>query len=280
MKKNLEVKDTITPPFQPDFESKPFYQSYVVEQDSTVSGIISDYYQFATDDQGAPCARILPDACVYMVFELNPFIMRPFLFTCVQAINEVVLMPHTEYFCARFYPGTIGNYFGCHIDDILNKPKHLDEVMPKFEYAKLLHELRTSISFEQRIYTIKKHIDIKHAEVKEFKKILLYARDQIITTSGTIDIETLSEETNYSQRYLRKLFQNYIGVSPKTFCEILKFQKSFAISCFFKSKYTLCDIALICGYYDHPQMNKAYLRLVEQSPTNLHHIFRQYGRTC
>jgi len=277
MKNTLEVKDSITPPFQPDFECKPFYKSYVVEPGALVNGIISDYYQFATDERGDTCVRILPDACIYMVFELDPFIIRPVLFTCVQSINQVKLAPHTKYFCARFYPGVIGNYFYCHIDDILNKPMYLDEVMPKQDYEQLLHQLRACNAFEQRIIAITRFIEYQHAQVKEFKNILLYARDQIITTGGTIDVETLSRETNYSQRYLRKLFQNYMGVSPKTFCEILKFQKSFALSCLFKNKYTLCDIALLCGYYDHPQMNKAYLRLVDNSPTTLHHLFKLTG---
>ena len=271
MKNTLEVKDSIIPPYQPDIERKPCYKSYVIEPASPVNGIISDFYQFSTDERGNTCARILPDACTYMIFELNPFAMRPFLFTCVQSLNEVNLAPNTEYFCTRFFPCTIGNYFSCHIDDILNKPKYLDEIMPRVEYAQLIHDLCNSNYFNQRIYTVTKFIVKKHTEVKEFKNILLYTRDHIITSGGTIDIDTLAKETNYSQRYLRKLFQNYIGISPKTFCEIVKFQKSFAISCLWK-EYTLCDIAYLCGYYDHPQMNKAYLRLVDYSPSKLRQI--------
>ncbi|MGI5891703.1 MAG: helix-turn-helix domain-containing protein [Bacillota bacterium] len=273
MKNTLDVKDSIIPPFQPDIECKPFYKSHVVEPDSPLSGIISDYYQFATDRRGDPCARILPDACIYMVFELDPLIMRPVLFTCTQFIKQINLLPHTEYFCARFYPGAVGNYFNCHIDDILNQPMYLDETMHKLEYKQLLHELHICNDFEQRIAAIARFIEFKHALVKEFKNILIYSRNLIITSSGTINMGMLSKEINYSQRYLRQLFQNYIGVSPKTFCEILKFQKSFAITCFFKTKYTLCDIALLCGYYDHSQMDRAYIRLVDKNPTELHNIF-------
>jgi len=275
MKYQLEVCDTIIPPYQPDLEKKPFYKNYVVEAESDnptpVSGIISDFYQFVTDEYGNHCcARLIPDSFTYLTIELNHYTMRPFLFTCTQSLNQLALTPNTEYFSVRFYPGPIGNYFYCHSEDTLNRRMYLDEVMPKHDYEQVLRELRTCNTFEERIEMMSKYIAQKHAAVRDYKNIILYARDRIIITSGTIDIETLSQQTVYSERYLRKLFLNYVGFSPKALCELIKFQKSFTLYC--NNSGTLRDIAYICGYYDHPQMNKAYLNLVDRSPTNLRQI--------
>jgi len=270
----------ISPPFQPDFENYLFYNIHALETDSALSGIICDCYQFTTDAPENFFARILPDACIYLVFELNPDTIKPIIFTCVQFIKHISLKTHTEYFFMRFFPGVICNYFNCHIDDVLNRPVPLDEVMPKNEYEQLLEELRICNTFEHRVAIINRFIKYKHGQVKDFKNILLYARNRILNSGGTINIDTLSKEMNYSQRYLRILFQNYIGISPKTFCEIVKFQKSFTISCLLINKYSLSDIAALCGYYDHPQMNRAYLNLVEKSPLTLRHIFFAKNLRC
>jgi len=273
MKYQLEVNDTLIPPFQPDLEKKPFYKSHAVDSyaNTPVSGIISDYYQFVTDENGNHCcALLIPDSCSFLAINLNPYTMKPFLFACTQSLNHLALTPNTEYFCVRFYPGLISNYFHCHSEDFLNRPLYLEEVMPKKQYEQLLHSLRSSNTFEQRIEVMFKYIVQKHAEVRDYKNIIFFARDRIIATSGTIDIETLAKQTVYSERYLRKLFLNYVGFSPKALCELAKFQKSFTLYC--NNTGTLRDIAYICGYYDHPQMNKAYLHLVEHSPTNLRHI--------
>ena len=275
IKYRLEVCDTIIPPYQPDLEKKPFYKSCVVEAEinatSPVSGIISDFYQFMTDNQGNHCcARLIPDSFSYLTINLNPETMRPFLFTCTQSLNQLVLMPNTEYFSVRFYPCLIGNYFHCHSEDFLNRRMYLDEVMPKQEYEQLLHQLRICHTFEKRINFMTRYIAQKHAAVKDYKNIILFARNRIIITSGTINIETLSKQIVYSERYLRKLFLDHVGFSPKVLCELMKFQKSFALYCLYNEN--LCNIAYKCGYYDHPQMNKAYLHLVDHSPTNLRKI--------
>lgn len=273
MKCQLGECGTIIPPFQPDLEKMPVYKNRVVKikDNSPVSGIISDFSQFAIDKNGNHCyTRLIPDSFTYLIIELDPYATRPFLFTCSQYLNQLALIPNTEYFCVRFYPGPIGNYFHCHSEDFLNRPLYLDEVMPKYKYEQLLHKLHGSNTFEQRIEMMSKYIAQKHAEVRNFKKIIQYARNQIIITSGTIDIDTLSKQTAYSGRYLRGLFLNYVGFSPKAMCELIKFQKSFTLYC--NNHTTLRDIAYICGYSDHSQMDKAYIRIVNRSPTILRQI--------
>lgn len=270
MDNQFEVCNKIIPPFQPDLEKKSHYKNYVVasEANTPVSGIISDFYQFITNKHGHHCcASLIPDACTFLAIDLNTYTMRPFLFTCTQSLNQLGLMPNTKYFCVRFYPGLIGNYFHCKSKDFLNKRLYLDESMPRQEYVQLLNKMRISDSFEQRIEIMSNFIVKKHEEIKDFKNIILFVRNQIAKTGGTIVIQTLSKQTGYSEIYLRKLFQNYVGISLKELCELLKFQKSFTLYC--ANSGTLSDIASLCGYYDHPQMNKAYLRLVNYSPTAL-----------
>jgi len=273
MKYQLEVCDTIIPPFQPDLEKKFYKNYYAVDaySNNPVSGIIADFYQFMTDEQGDYCrAKLLPDACTLLAFNLNPFTIQPFLFTSTQSITQLFLTPNTEYFCVRFYPCIIGNYFHCHSEDFLNRRLYLNEVMPKHDYEQLIHQVCSSNSFEERIEVMTKYIAQKHAAVKDYKNIILSARNMIVKTSGTIDIEALSKQTAYSERYLRKLFLDYIGLSPKALCELIKFQKSFTL--YYTNSETLSNIAYICGYYDHSQMNRAYLHLVDYSPTKLRHL--------
>lgn len=53
-----------------------------------------------------------------------------------------------------------------------------------------------------------------------------YAIMQIIKTPNSLCLETLSEEIGYSQKHFIHLFKTHVGLTPKQYMKILRFQKT------------------------------------------------------
>lgn len=76
-----------------------------------------------------------------------------------------------------------------------------------------------------------------------------YSVDQIIKNPTQLSINKLSEKVGFSQKHLIKIFKEHVGLSPKAFLKIVRFQKAISdIEINKTANWT--DIAIDCGYYD------------------------------
>jgi AraC-like DNA-binding protein len=76
-----------------------------------------------------------------------------------------------------------------------------------------------------------------------------FAVSRILEDPGDISIRKIADKTGYSQKHLIKLFRNHVGVTPKAFMKIIRFQ--LAISDIEKGRVKgWAGLALDCGYYD------------------------------
>ena len=85
-----------------------------------------------------------------------------------------------------------------------------------------------------------------------------YMRQRIYATKGNITIGMLSRETGYSECYIRRIFKQIHGISPKEFERFIRFQA-------FLNEITAApktadseETALNCGYYDQSHMLKDF----------------------
>ena len=88
------------------------------------------------------------------------------------------------------------------------------------------------------------------------KNIVDYMIKRIYETNGRIVIGELAEETNYSSCYLRRVFREKNGISPKQFAQYIRFQSLLEKN--EKQKLRYDELALECGYYDEPHMMKEF----------------------
>ena len=86
----------------------------------------------------------------------------------------------------------------------------------------------------------------------------------------------LGVETGYSERYLGKVFEKYVGVSPKIYCEIMRLQSSVKKLMECSDQEPLINLALDCGFFDHAHMNRCYKRFLHCSSGAL----RKMGFDC
>ena len=91
----------------------------------------------------------------------------------------------------------------------------------------------------------------------------------IHSSNGKLSISELSKRNHITVRQLERKFKSQIGLSPKEYSNIIRFQNALNIIKNSNENRSLLDIAFECGYYDHSHLNNDIKRNTGLSPTLL-----------
>lgn len=80
--------------------------------------------------------------------------------------------------------------------------------------------------------------------------------NDIILSNGLTNLSKLSSEYFYSEKQIRRLFQQYVGVNPKSFARLTRL--NYALSLIKKKKFDLTHIAVMSGFFDQSHFNKEF----------------------
>ncbi len=93
---------------------------------------------------------------------------------------------------------------------------------------------------------------------------MYYAMQFCFARKGQVDIRELASLANLSRRQLERKFKQATGLSPKRFCQLLRFQA--ALKEYPSSKKSLVAIALEYGYYDQSHFIQEFKRFSGYTP--------------
>lgn len=82
---------------------------------------------------------------------------------------------------------------------------------------------------------------------------------------GTRAIKAVCEETGVTERQIERLFARYIGLSPKYFARILRFNHIFHL--IQKGQVSWADVVHLSGYYDQSHFIRDFKRFTGEDPT-------------
>jgi AraC-like DNA-binding protein len=91
-----------------------------------------------------------------------------------------------------------------------------------------------------------------------------HAHDRLVATGGAARIERLAQETGWSRRHLTARFREDVGMTPKAFARLVRFERATAL---LRRGAGLADVAYTCGYADQPHMNRDFRALYGAPPT-------------
>lgn len=76
---------------------------------------------------------------------------------------------------------------------------------------------------------------------------------RIVQEPAQIRLGVLAREVGYSQKHLISIFRNHVGVTPKEFVRVLRFQKAIG-EIERRGRISWSDVALDCGFYDQSHL--------------------------
>lgn len=96
--------------------------------------------------------------------------------------------------------------------------------------------------------------------------VLEWALARMHATGGNLDIGSLTDELGCSRRYLIAKFNDHVGVPPKLFARILRFQGACSLAA--SGTYGWSEIAQRSGYYDHAHLIRDFQQFAGRTPAS------------
>jgi AraC-like DNA-binding protein len=219
------------------------------------------YYKNHTPDYSIN--RFLPDGNVEIVIDLTEtpkFIYDDNSLVEIQACNKLwisgirnkyITIPSgrdSEMFVINFRKGMAYPFLGLPLGDLSDKVVDGDLILKKI-FLQLREQLFTCYTVEKK-FLLAELILTKHfLPVLSVDPIIEYAVNRILAAPEIVVIKSIAVKTGYSSRHLVHLFKHKVGVSPKAFLKIIRFQKSIR-EIELKGYTNFSSLASDCGYYD------------------------------
>lgn len=194
--------------------------------------------------------RVIPDGCVDIIFDL-----------CGCSYGEAASIAGTmtrpifaemrgrvNYLAVRFLPGGFLYFFDSPAYHFTDRIIPLEMISGKGQHD-LTERLIQEGPIGSKIELLESYFGSLLMRNNRNDPAVRSILRNILKHKGNIEISQLSRNANTSQRQLCRKFSKWIGVSPKSFCRIIRFQ-SVLRKLPPRSRRNLLHVALDGGYYD------------------------------
>lgn len=179
-----------------------------------------------------------------------------------------------------FRPGALYRLTGIPSHEITNQSLDAETVFPS--YIKEVNEqLFHSPDFKTMIQVVENFLTQVGAKQQKESHRLDQVSNQVLTMKDGVSVDWMAKESYLSNRQLERKFLDRMGVSPKYFSRLVRFENAFRMKNQFPQKDWL-TIAIHCGYHDYQHLVKEYLEFTGKTPTAFHQLDsegpeRQFG---
>ena len=214
---------------------------------------------------------IFPDGCMEIVLNLaDPFQRihmdgwierqpRMFLVGQMDQFTRVQSTGPARVFGVRFLPGGAR--------PILWFPQH--EAAGRIVALESVEE-RLKNQCEQAVFDVRSDQErIARVEAMLLGRLRLWREPRIeaalhsmLTLAEPPSVSGLIAGSGWSERQFRRRFQEVVGIAPKTFARILRFQRALRAM----ERADLLPVALECGYYDQAHFNREFKAFTGETP--------------
>ena len=213
--------------------------------------------------------RILPDGCVDIVFDLAA--SSPAQAAVVAGITarpfSVPLGGKVDYLGVCLRPGAFSRLFGVAGSELT------DRIVPLAEFASVfapssVEAVCSCGNTGERVGLLEGVLLRQLANDRREDRRLTAALAAVVQAAGAVSVEDLARRVYTSPRNLTRLFDRCVGLAPKVFCRIVRFQKVVR-KLKDRSFHNQLSLALGAGYYDQAHLIHEFHTLAGLSPTAL-----------
>ena len=172
-----------------------------------------------------------------------------------------------------FTPRGVSRLLGIDMSSLTNKILKLDDVLG-LSTGQLMEKMENDTSDDQRICSLNSFFrqrlhNGEQREAKEIHQII----EGLSTRSRPVRIDELAGHTHHSYKSLYRMFLNHMGLCPKMYLRIIRFNRA----CGILNRHpeiSWAELIHQCGYYDQSHFIKEFRSIMKESP---HHFLRTTG---
>lgn len=217
--------------------------------------------------------EVLPVLYVDLIFPLenkiniltdNQSVGQPFISPVLNQSKTIGFPSGCRVFGVRLSPLFAQNLFGSPLSDLQQNANDMASVIRGQLYSKMCDILYRDESFTTRVRLMDQLFCTQIGDVNQKVRCVNYCLEKLYGEEGCT-VGQLAKETGYSSRWIEKLFQEYLGNSPRQVISIVRLNKLIEL---YKSgcHSRMIDYALDSGYYDHSHLVRELKKYAGKPP--------------
>ena len=207
--------------------------------------------------------RFLPDGNVNIVVDLTDYPKYIYDNNTLKEIqscrnvwfsgirNKFISIPSgkdSEMFVINFHKGMAYPFVQMPLHELTDSVVD-GELVLTYDIMNLREKILEAEMISQKFYTVEQYLLAKFGSKLVINPFVAFAVDAIRHEPGHLSIKKISDKVGYSQKHLISIFREHVGLTPKSFLKVMRFQKAIdEIASVKQVKWT--DVALESGYYD------------------------------
>ncbi|HXV63111.1 MAG TPA: helix-turn-helix domain-containing protein [Vicinamibacteria bacterium] len=212
---------------------------------------------------------ILPDGCMELVLNLNAPIRRlirdgrseiqPPRMLVGQMDRCIVIQPtgRVDLVGVRFRPAGAHPFFRLPMSELANRFVPAESV---FRIEEGLEDSQSTESRSRALDRVLRNAVAGNEGDRDLDSVTAW----ILGADGRVSVSEIARHMGVGSRQLERRFRTGVGLSPKTFTRIVRFQSIFGRAPSDVRRWA--EIALDCGYYDQAHFIKDFKRFTGESP--------------
>lgn len=248
------------------------YESF--EPSEELKEIVKEFWIFESDDQTVSQQKIIPDGFSEIIVHYGDRYrinlngqwetQQDLLFS--SQISKYFFLENTGksgMLGIKLYPTAFHELFHHDVSKLTDQVLPLDTLIQNVEHLVEIRNEKSSIKQKVQIAEnwLKKHLPNLSLQEK-----IRACISQIHENHGMIDIDQMASEVALSTRQLERQFKKVIGLTPKFYCRIIRFNYIFEVMK--EQNDSWVRTALKSGYFDQSHFIKNFKEFTGEEPSN------------
>ena len=245
---------------------------------SSLADVLAGIWSVHAAREAELSARVLPDGTTCLAFQRDETVLRscddawrPWAATCVSGPRtgpfDIKLSAGGRILIVQLLPAGAMRALGVPMSSLADRFEQLDAVVGSVSQKVSNCVLGDADDLScvrvierwllQRVRTLRTRCDVTDAVVQE-----------VARQSGSVRVENLARHVDLSRRHLTRIMNERVGVSPKLFARIARFNHAVQLGRF-RPRVPWARVALDVGYADQPHMAREFADLGRIRPSEL-----------
>lgn len=243
---------------------------------AATSRFVKCYWTLEDDSPSTDVQRIVPDGRPELILNFaQPFESQisgqwkpqPECFFVGQITGPFLLRPRgpARMLGVRFHPHGASELFGLPIWELTDSVLPLEDISRRlFRRFRRLRELR---SLPQQLAALDRILHLTASSGGTNDPRVSFAVGEFERAHGAMGVKHVADRVGLSSRQLERRFKNAVGISPKLFSRMQRFQRVFRAMDDPDSDWVTA--AVHCGYYDQAHLIRDFREFSGKTPTAL-----------
>ena len=205
--------------------------------------------------------EVLPDGCVEVVFALGKARGQVLAFGTATQGRFFSTQPGTAYLGMRLRPARLGGLIDAKADSLTDRQDELNH-LGEVRSDDLLAQLVDAVSVKAKVAVLEQHVHQAWRAQSQLARL-----DRAVAAvqhhAGDIQVAQLAEHAGLSRRQLERQFLGAVGVTPKQFCRVIRFQH--VLAKLREGELNRAALAAEFGFTDQSHLRRDFMALANRA---------------